>query len=170
MTAWLRIPAVMALAGGMAIIAGVRVNWTPSLPVGLWLLHDIDAVPGRGTVVEACLPPDAAAFARARRYLGPGNCPGDAMPVLKPVAAVPGDMVEIAADAVRINGAVVVPPGQDRDSLDRPMPVLAPGPYRVRPGEVWLLSTYEPRSFDSRYFGAVPAALLRATATPLLVW
>lgn len=38
------------------------------------------------------------------------------------------------------------------------------------PGEVLLMSEYNPESFDSRYFGPLPAATLESVATPLLTW
>jgi hypothetical protein len=34
---------------------------------------------------------------------------------------------------------------------------------------VWLLSSYDPGSFDSRYFGPVPAANIRGQAIPVLI-
>jgi type IV secretory pathway protease TraF len=34
---------------------------------------------------------------------------------------------------------------------------------------VWLLSGHDPRSFDSRYFGAVPAASIQGIARPIWV-
>jgi type IV secretory pathway protease TraF len=37
------------------------------------------------------------------------------------------------------------------------------------PGQVWLLSGHDPRSFDSRYFGAIPTANVRGVARPLWV-
>jgi type IV secretory pathway protease TraF len=38
---------------------------------------------------------EAAALARARGYLGRGSCAGGVQPVLKPVIAVAGDVVEL---------------------------------------------------------------------------
>jgi type IV secretory pathway protease TraF len=43
------------------------------------------------------------------------------------------------------------------------------GSYRVGPEDVWLLSSHDPRSFDSRYFGAVPVANVLGIAHPLWV-
>ena len=39
----------------------------------------------------------------------------------------------------------------------------------IKAGEVFLASD-TPRSVDSRYFGAVKVAQIRAAATPLFVW
>ena len=50
-----------------------------------------------------------------------------------------------------------------------PLQRLTDGAYRVTPNEVWLLSNYDPRSFDSRYFGPVPAANVLGVAHPVWV-
>ena len=47
--------------------------------------------------------------------------------------------------------------------------VLSAGAYQVKPGEVWLLSGHDPRSFDSRYFGSVPAVNVQGVARPVWV-
>ena len=58
----------------------------------------------------ACVSADAAAVARARGYLLPGPCPGGVQPVLKPVVAVAGDIVELGPETVVVNG--YRPPGK----------------------------------------------------------
>lgn len=169
---WLRGTVALVAAAGAAAAAGVRVNWTPSLPVGLYAKRDVEqgSQIRRGAVVEACLPSGAATFALKRGYVGPGPCPSGTMPLLKPAAALPGDTVEIAEDGVRVNGALVVGPGLQEDSDGRPLPPLVPGAYAVVPGTVWILSAHDPRSFDSRYFGPVPLETVRASARPLLTF
>ncbi|MFC0389141.1 conjugative transfer signal peptidase TraF [Muricoccus vinaceus] len=165
---WLPVTCAALLAGWCgALAAGVRPNLTPSLPRGLWSLAEAPAELQRGDVVEFCLPHDVAVFAYDRGYLGHGLCGDGMMPLLKPVAAIPGDVVEIGEDGVRVNGIPVVPRGLTQDSQGRPLEPLAPGRYAVQPGDVWLLSGYERRSFDSRYYGAVPRSSVLRTATPL---
>jgi type IV secretory pathway protease TraF len=44
------------------------------------------------------------------------------------------------------------------------------GRYVIPPGEVWLVSTFSPRSWDSRYFGPVPASAIVSALTPLWVF
>jgi type IV secretory pathway protease TraF len=39
----------------------------------------------------------------------------------------------------------------------------------VPPGQVWLLSGHDSRSFDSRYFGPVPVANVQGVARPVWV-
>jgi type IV secretory pathway protease TraF len=86
---------------------------------------------------------------------------------LKPVIATAGDLVVASAAGVAVNGRLIqdsAPVGND-SSTEIPF-----GAYRLARGELWLLSTRHPRSFDSRYFGAIKRTTVRAKARPLLVW
>jgi conjugative transfer signal peptidase TraF len=139
----------------------VRLNLSPSAPAGLWLRAP--GQPGRGDWVMACLPPPVAEFGRLRGYHpeGPplGACRDGSLRVLKQAVALPGDRVEVTARGVVVNGGLL--PGTaplSRDSQRRPLPRFPPGPYRLRPGEVWLLSGHIPNSWDSRYYGPVGRA------------
>src|SRR6516165_12409525 len=51
--------------------------------------------PGRGKLVEFCLPEDVAVFAEARGYIGHGSCPGGTESLGKIVAGMPGDLVRV---------------------------------------------------------------------------
>jgi hypothetical protein len=42
------------------------------------------------------------------------------------------------------------------------------GEYRVTPGFVWVASSYNPWSFDSRYFGSLPVGIIRRRLKPFL--
>ena len=120
--------------------------------------------PARGRLVLVCLPRQVAAFARARGYVPrAGTCPGGVVPIGKRVVAIAGDTVTVAPSGLRVNG-VLVPNSQAlaADRKGRPLPQLAAGRYIVRRGTLWLLSSYSPFSFDSRYFGAVESADVRA--------
>ncbi len=83
---------------------------------------------------------------------GPGSCAGGVQRVLKPVAAVAGDVV--VSDGVAVNGhrsRGVCP--RDVDSAGRALPHPARGRYLVAPGELWLVSRRVANSWDSRYLG-----------------
>jgi type IV secretory pathway protease TraF len=54
------------------------------------------------------------------------------------------------------------------DSAGRPLPHVAWSRQRVPPAQVWLLGPGDPRSWDSRYFGPLRLADIRATVTPVL--
>ncbi len=153
------------LLGAMAF--DVRLNFTDSAPRGLWTVETIDRLSiKRGSLVSIC-PPDRP-IVRAVADLGglpAGDCPilGVA-PLLKPVGAVPGDVIRLyKGRSVTVNG-ITLPNTVSKDSL----PAFPDGEYTVAPGQVWLFSNYNANSFDSRYFGPVPIGNMRGLAAPLL--
>lgn len=158
-----------ALSG--AQVLGFRVNTTASMPVGIWRVAPLSAEPRRGEIVTAC-PPDTVGTreAAARGYLPVGSCPGSYEPLVKPVAAVPGDVVTVARVGISVNGELVAGTAQlDQDSAGRRLQGVPAGVYQVPASCVWLLSGHDPRSWDSRYFGAVPVESVQTTARPVWV-
>ncbi len=156
---WLGSPVVLLAAGWLA---GLRLNLTGSLPLGLYLAAG--AASARGALVLVCLPPGVAAFARARGYVPRGGaCPAGVVPIGKPVLAVAGDTVTVTRTGLLVNGAPV-PNSQAlaTDRKGRPLPRLAVGRYPVSGDELWVLSSYSRLSFDSRYFGAIKVSQVGA--------
>jgi conjugative transfer signal peptidase TraF len=155
----------------VAQAAGLRVNATPSMPVGLWMVTATSLSPGRGEIVAVCLPTgDQAREAFRRGYVGAGSCPCGAEPLVKPVAAIGGDVVAVSAAGIAVNGASIANTAPlTRDEAGRTLRPVPAGLYRVPSGELWLVSGHDPRSFDSRYFGAVPIAGIRGIASPIWV-
>ena len=84
--------------------------------LALGLHVNLSASASRGAVPDGCWTADArgvggglwepaeAALTLARGYLGAGSCTGGVQPVLKPVIALAGDVVEIDQDAVTVSG------------------------------------------------------------------
>ncbi len=153
------------LAGGEA--AGLRINATASMPRGLWRVQAGDPIE-RGEIVTVC-PPDQADIREAahRGYIPNGSCPAGYEPLVKPVAAITGELVTVTPQGVAVDGKPVANTKPlAEDEAGRPLHPVPIGGYRVAPGEVWLLAGHDPRSFDSRYFGAVPAANVTGVAHP----
>jgi len=125
--------------------------------------------PVRGALVLVCLPPEVAAFARARGYVPQGGaCPGSVVPIGKPVVAIAGDTVAVTPTGLMVNGAPV--PNSRAlvtDRKGRPLPRPPGGRYLVGQDELWVLSSYSRLSFDSRYFGAVRVSEVRTRLRPL---
>lgn len=147
---------------------GLRINLTTSLPVGIYRITG--AKPDRGAIVIACLPPAVAKLARARGYVrGGGSCAYGTTPVGKVVLAQTGDTITVTSSGtVLLNGRRV--PNSEAHQYDRRgrrLPHLPSSTQVLGRGELWLLNPC-PRSFDSRYFGAVDVALVRAVVRP--VW
>ena len=154
---------------------GIRINLSPSAPVGVFLATPVvaerqgSAQLQRGMLVAVCLPERVAEWGRARRYLMRGSCSDGTAPVGKTILAESGDTVTATADGLAVDGRLVCntrPLAQDRDG--RPIARVPDGRYAVGAGEIWLISTYTTRSWDSRYFGPVPVAGVVETLKP--VW
>ena len=78
------------------------------------------------------------------------------MPSALPIVAREGDIVESAAAGISVNGEFLPnTAAQPKDSAGRPMEGRPFGRISVAAGTVWVLSSYNVRSFDSRYFGPV---------------
>lgn len=157
--------ATVALA---ALAYDVRINWTSSVPVGLYRVAPITHLE-RDLLVTACLPEPIAARGRDRGYLRPGRCPGGVTPLLKPIAALAGDTVTVTLRGVSINGTLVdhsEPRTVDHAGLPVEVPLAT---YRLAPDEVFLLSTHDPASWDSRYWGPLTTDRLLSATTPWMV-
>jgi conjugative transfer signal peptidase TraF len=144
---------------------GVRMNASPSLPIGLYVTTQ-DA---RSSLVEFCPDEPAASLGISRGYRAPGNCPDGATPLLKPVVAVAGDVVDVSAGGLAVNGRLLPnTKHQAMDSHGRPMPTWPEGLFHVAPDTVWVVSSYHRQSFDSRYFGPIRVGSIRNHVRPLL--
>ncbi|MCT2388876.1 conjugative transfer signal peptidase TraF [Erwinia pyrifoliae] len=148
---------------------GYRFNHTTSLPMGVYRLNGESI--SRGKIVVFC-PDTRKVFAMAtdRLFIAKGNCPNGTEPLFKPIAAMSGDKVNISSAGLSVNGVLLYNTvAKKKDGMGRPMPVIPDGEYVVKPGEVWLASTYNPQSFDSRYFGAVALKDVRGVMNPIWV-
>ena len=153
--------------------ATYRLNTTPSMPIGLWAVSRHAPEPAqlvRGAVVAICLPMSVGIPARLRGYVSGGECPGQTTPMLKSIAAVEGDTVTVSGSGMSVNG-VLLPHSRalSRDGKGRPLSSIAPGTYVVPSTVIWLYAAHDRRSFDSRYYGGLPARSVMGRAWPLLV-
>ena len=157
-----------SLAATITVSRNLRLNVTSSLPRGIY--RTVSGAPNRGSTVIACLPPAVSQFARSRRYVWGGDCPGGSAPIGKLVAATAGDTIIVTAEGIVVNGFAmkntrVLP----QDSKGRPLKHFLYGAYVVPPGSLWLASTYSSLSYDSRYFGFISLASVRDRIEPLWV-
>lgn len=149
--------------------ADLRVNLTESLPPGVYRAVAADFRPG--ALVSVCLPDDLAALAKERGYGKPGPCPGGIAPLLKRIAAMPGDTVVVSNAGLAVNGEPIPRTARrERDSHGRPIPRIAEGDYAVSEGELWLVANHRARSWDSRYFGPLEPARIIAGMRPVVTW
>jgi conjugative transfer signal peptidase TraF len=134
-------------------------NASASAPIGFYRALPGDAV--RGDLVLVRTPKAVRQLAAERGYL-PSN-----VPLVKRVAALDGDVVCAASDAISINGRVVAK-RLARDRLGRPLPTWS-GCHLLDSGEAFLLMEGVSDSFDGRYFGPTPTAAIIGRLAPLWV-
>lgn len=132
-------------------------NASASAPVGLYGLG-LGAV-RTGDFVLVGLPKMVATLADQRGYL-PRN-----VPLVKRIAALPHEHVCAFNDAVIIGGEIVAR-RRATDTQGRTLPWW--NECRALTGdEVFLINGEAPGSFDSRYFGPMPAANIVGRLVPL---
>lgn len=147
-------------------VAGIRINTTPSLPLGLYVETD-----QQSRLVEFCPSGVPAEISARRGYRGSGDCPDGAAPLLKPIVAQPGDVVEFRTDGISVNNRAIRNTAPlSVDTEHRSLEHFPFGRYVVATDEVWVASSYNKRSFDSRYYGPVPKIRIRAHLRPLLTF
>ncbi|MDI6653934.1 S26 family signal peptidase [Gluconobacter japonicus] len=133
-------------------------NETASVPVGLYRVRPGSAL-HVGDIAAIRLPDRLALLLAKRGYLPFG------VPLLKPVAALPGQDVCRTKSTISIDGAHAGD-ALDSDHRGRPLPVWQ-GCHRLSPDEIFVMNLAEPRSLDGRYFGPLPAASVVGRAVPL---
>ncbi len=149
-------------------VASPTLRWPPlllwnasaSVPRGLYNLHP--ASPLYLNELVAVRPPASLARSLAARHYLPLG-----VPLLKHIAALPGQTVCRTARTITIDGHAVAV-ALRRDSHGRVLPSWH-GCRTLHPGEIFLLNRTVPVSFDGRYFGVMPAASIVARATPLWI-
>jgi type IV secretory pathway protease TraF len=144
---------VLVLAAVVSI-RWVRLNLSPSVPLGVYRLERLTPPLQRGTLVVLSAPASIRPWWRSLASL------------LKPVAAVAGDEVCGVQGELFVQGKWFGPIYTEADG--KPLPHLD-GCQVVPEGAVFLAST-QPKSLDGRYFGVTPIADLTAQAIPLWVW
>nr|WP_172690347.1 conjugative transfer signal peptidase TraF [Agrobacterium genomosp. 6]ASK40627.1 conjugative transfer signal peptidase TraF [Agrobacterium genomosp. 6] len=159
---------VMSVVTATAFTGGYRLNLTPSEPLGLWRIEELQRPVAIGDLVFLC-PPMTAVFADAwrRGYLRRGLCAGGFAPLIKTVAALPGQRVDIT-DRGFIDGRLV--PASSVWRTDGEGRVLLPDPGGVVPPHHLFLHSSFASSYDSRYFGPVPDSGLLGLARPVLTF
>ena len=113
---------------------------------------------------DICLEGEFAETARERGYLRPGSCKSGLRPLLKYLAALPGDAVDQSMESILCGKSdslmcrwPVSVKAKDRQGREMRPAIL---PQTVPDGMALILTPHE-GSFDSRYFGLVPLASLQ---------
>ena len=136
-------------------------NASASVPIGWYGVAEAEPV-DVGDLVIARPPIRAEILLAERGYLAAG------VPILKFVAARAGQRVCRTGEVVTIDDLEVAT-ARDRDGAGRALPRWN-GCRELGEGEVFLLNTAAPDSFDGRYFGPVSINSIIGKATPLWTW
>lgn len=149
----------------VAWLGGYRINTTPSYPLGLWRIQALGRPLAAGDLIFICPPPTPPfKLAFERGYIRRGLCPGRLSPLIKTVVATEGQSVDIG-EHVSVEGRPLAHSKVHRADAEGRALV----PWRggtVPHGCVFLHSDFG-GSFDSRYFGPIPAAGLLGRAVPI---
>jgi len=142
---------VCAFAAAAAINASGQeliVNTSPSMPSGVYWITRGAAPMARGSVVLFAPPDGVHELIYGRGWLPQG------MPLLKMVGGIAGDTYCVLDGRFVVAGTDIGPVFA-RDSQGLPVPQIV-GCRRVGAGEFLPVASTFDRSFDGRYFGAVP--------------
>jgi conjugative transfer signal peptidase TraF len=135
-------------------------NASASVPVGLYARSSES--PLRLNAIVVVVPPnDLARYLSERDYLPIG------VPMLKRVAALPGQVVCRAGPTITIDGSKAGD-ALVRDGAGRPLPVWH-GCRVLAASDVFLMNQDAPSSFDGRYFGVLPMSVIAGKALPLWI-
>lgn len=149
---------------GMAITAIVppplRLIWnaSASAPIGLYRITPAERL-AIGDLVVVTAPAPLARFLSERGYLAKG------VPLLKRVAALPGQRVCRLDGTITIDG-IAIAAALERDRSGRDLPIWR-GCRVVTDGELFLMNRQVPDSLDGRYFGSLPASAVIGRAAAL---
>ena len=156
--------------GGMLHMAGIRINTSSSIPVGIyWMTKRPIQV---GEYVIFC-PPNRRVFqeALARHYIHAGFCSGRLGYMMKKVVAEAGDTVTSTPDGVLVNGEhLPYSEPKTRDDRGRALPNWRADHVSLNDSELLLMTDQSARSFDARYFGPISTSQVKAVVIPLMTW
>jgi conjugative transfer signal peptidase TraF len=153
-----------------AIIAGIRVNSTSSYPVGIYLLTNTPIE--KGSLVIFC-PENNSALrqARERGYISAGFCPEGYGYMIKKILAAKNDKVEISPLGVFVNDKLL--PNSKSMATDfegQSLPHLEYNIAALPDNSVLLMSDYNHKSFDARYFGVIDKSNIISAIRPIWTW
>lgn len=154
------VPAALSVLLCAGAAAGLRLNVTESLPLGLYQTSGFHPeTAAYGDLVTFC--PQRGAVGPVAAYLLAGDdCAAENGRVVyaelaKAIAGLPGDTVVVVARGVRVNG-VPLPHSAPLAHSRSGAPVAAAlGTHVLGPGEYWMHSGRVRYSLDSRYYGPV---------------
>lgn len=151
-------------------LAGVRVNTTGSIPLGLY--KTVSGEVKKGDYVIFC-PADTATFseARERSYISSGLCDGGLGLMMKKILAAKNDVVSVSQLGVFINGEKLANSEPLKmDKSGRELIAYQANNLTLNEEQVLLMSDISATSFDARYFGLIDKSQIKSKIRPLINW
>ena len=142
------------------IPVGLTYNYTASMPKGWYLLYPPVNLQ-TGDTVLACVPLNSESLQGIKRdYLYHSvkykfSCPDNTMYVIKHLASLPFQTVILSARGIKVDNHFIKYHVLSRSPEPANVPIkhFPYGKYKVN--GYFLISTYNPLSYDSRYWGYV---------------
>lgn len=161
---------VLIALGCLLYVAGLRINTSSSIPMGLYWMTKRPMVAGEYVIF---CPPNQPVFqdALSRGYINAGFCPGGYGHMMKKIVATTGDTVSNTSDGVWINGErLSYSKPLLADSNGRVLPVWRIWHEAVKKSELLLMTDQSSLSFDARYFGFMTESQMNSVIKPLITW
>lgn len=161
-------PSLIIGSAGVALIAFSAIfrtnpilvwNASASVPIGFYAVRPLDTL-YVGDLVVLEPPSPLGDWLLERGYLGAD------VPLIKHVAALPGQRVCRTGVTISIDGTTVATT-KVRDRFDRPLP-LWQGCHLLTDDQVFFLNPDTEASLDGRYFGPLPRDTILGRA--ILIW
>jgi conjugative transfer signal peptidase TraF len=158
--------AIALAAAYSAVLPAIRLrhNRTESIPRGFYWASPIAGIPARGSTVAFCLPDQLAARARQIGVRSGGRCPNGLEPLGKVLVGLPGDRIRISEAGISVNGSLI--PGSAPEAGQW---IAFPLPASFELAQEVVLFGPGPKSWDSRYYGPIPASALQEQLAPIWV-
>lgn len=145
-------------------VLDLRINTTASFPLGLYKVVKNTTVT-RGVFVEICAPDKKNIQLLKLQKENDGICSNGTIPLLKKVAAMEGDKITVTNSKVFVNGVE-----QANSTIYAKKVRYYAQTQTLQKGEIFVMSDYNPMSYDSRYFGALKAKDILHTLTPFFTF
>lgn len=145
---------------------GVRINTTPSIPIGIYKVTDKH--PSKGDIVSFC-PPNTFLFqeVKLRGWINKGFCDGELGTMMKILVAEAGDIISIDPSGVFINGEYYL---YSKQVPNLNLPVMELHNHSLKDGEIFTMTDNNPLSFDGRYYGILNESAIESVLTPIFTW
>lgn len=139
----------------------LRINTTPSYPYGLYKVIN-NATIEKGIFVNFCAPDKKDIQLKELKKSNDGICLNGTTPLLKKVVAIEGDKITVANEKIYVNGIEQV----NSKIFVKKVKFFAKS-QTIKKGEIFVMSDFNPMSYDSRYFGAINTNKVIEIVSPL---